>query len=136
MLASTRLVLLLYSAYALAGIVAYRLAGMNWFDAVNHSFAAVSTGGFSTRAQSIGYWDSPAIEAVSIPLMLLGNMNFLTAWLWSAASCVPYLKNGEVKTGAVLLAAGIAPVHRRHWLSVPAAWTSVCGSPSSKRSRR
>ena len=58
-LASTRLVLLLYSGYALAGIVAYRLAGMNWFDAVNHSFAAVSTGGFSTRAQSIGYWDSP-----------------------------------------------------------------------------
>jgi trk system potassium uptake protein TrkH len=107
-LASTRLVILLYSAYALAGIFAYRLAGMTWFEAVNHSFAAVSTGGFSTRAASIGYWDSPAIEAVSIPLMLLGNMNFLTAWLLVRGKLRPYLKNGEVKTGAVLLAAGIA----------------------------
>ena len=107
-LASTRLVILLYSGYTLAGILAYRLAGMGWFEAVNHSFAAVSTGGFSTRAASIGYWDSPAIEAVSIPLMLLGNMNFLTAWLLVRGKLRPYLKNGEVKTGAVLLAAGIA----------------------------
>lgn len=107
-LASTRLVVLLYSGYALAGIIAYRLAGMNWFDAVNHSFCAVSTGGFSTKAQSIGYWDSPAVEAVTIPLMLLGNMNFLTAYLLVRGKLRPYLKNGEVKTGGVLLLAGIA----------------------------
>jgi trk system potassium uptake protein TrkH len=107
-LASTRLVVLLYTGYALAGTIAYRLAGMNWFDAVNHSFCAVSTGGFSSRAQSIGYWDSPAIEAVTIPLMLLGNMNFLTAYLLFRGKLRPYLKNGEVKTGGVLLLAGIA----------------------------
>jgi trk system potassium uptake protein TrkH len=107
-LASTRLVLMLYSGYALAGIIAYRLVGMNWFEAVNHSFCAVSTGGFSTRAQSIGYWDSPAVEAVTIALMLLGNMNFLTAYLLFRGKLRPYMKNGEVKTGGVLLLAGIA----------------------------
>jgi trk system potassium uptake protein TrkH len=106
-LASTRLVLLLYSTYALAGIAGLRLAGMSWFDAVNHSFGAVSTGGFSTRAQSIGHWNSAAIEAVTIPLMLLGNMNFLTAYLLVRGKLRPFLKNGEIKTGAVLLAAGI-----------------------------
>lgn len=106
-LASTRLVILLYSGYALAGVVAYRLAGMTWFDAVNHSFSAVSTGGFSTRVESIGYWDSPAIEAVTIALMLLGNLNFMTAYLLVRGKLRLFVRNGEVKTGAVLLLAGI-----------------------------
>jgi trk system potassium uptake protein TrkH len=109
-LASTRLVVLLYSGYALAGIAAYRLAGMNWFDAVNHSFCAVSTGGFSTRTESIGYWDSPAIEAVTLPLMLVGNLNFMTAYLLFRGRLRLFARNGEVRTGAVLLAAGIALV--------------------------
>jgi trk system potassium uptake protein TrkH len=106
-LASTRLVILLYSGYALAGIAAYRLAGMGWFDAVNHSFCAVSTGGFSTRVESIGYWNSPVIEAVTIALMLLGNLNFVTAYLLVRGKLRLFVKNGEVKTGAVLLALGI-----------------------------
>lgn len=80
---SARLVLLIYSGYLAAGTVAYWLAGMEIFDAVNHAFAAVSTGGFSTRKLSIGHWDSVAIEAVTLPLMFLGNLNFLTAYmLW------------------------------------------------------
>jgi trk system potassium uptake protein TrkH len=101
--ASTRLVLLLYSGYALAGILGYRLAGTSWFDAVNHSFAAISTGGFSTRMQSIGHWDSPAVEAVSVVLMILGNLNFLTAWLLVRGKMRAFLRNGEIRTGAVLL---------------------------------
>ncbi|MFW5869219.1 MAG: TrkH family potassium uptake protein, partial [Armatimonadota bacterium] len=78
--ASVKLVLTLYSGYALVGILAYWIAGMSLFDAVNHSFTAVSTGGFSTRPESIGAWDEMRVEAVTIPLMLLGNLNFLTAW--------------------------------------------------------
>jgi len=105
-LASTKLVLLLYSVYVTSGTVAYRLSGMAWFDAVNHAFCAVSTGGFSTRAQSIGYWNSPAVEAVSLPLMLLGNMNFVTAYLLFRGKLRPFGRNGEVRTAFVLLAAG------------------------------
>jgi trk system potassium uptake protein TrkH len=78
---SAKLVVLLYAAYAAVGTVAYVLAGMSVFDAVNHSFCAVSTGGFSTHSESIGYWDSPAVEAVTLPLMILGNLNFLTAYV-------------------------------------------------------
>jgi trk system potassium uptake protein TrkH len=70
---SARLVLRIYTAYAVLGVLAYRWAGMEWFDAVNHSFSAVSTGGFSTRAASIGAFDSVAIELVSLVLMFLGN---------------------------------------------------------------
>ena len=78
--ASVKLVLTLYISYAAGGVLAYWIAGMHLFDAVNHSFAAVATGGFSTNPGSIGAWDEVRIEAVTIVLMLLGNLNFLTAW--------------------------------------------------------
>lgn len=100
---SARLVLIIYGCYAVIGSLAYRIAGMSWFDAVNHSFAAVSTGGFSTRAASIGYWDSAVIEAVSLPLMLLGNLSFVTAWyLWRGRFRTVF-RNGEVRLLAVLI---------------------------------
>jgi trk system potassium uptake protein TrkH len=100
---SAKLVVLLYAAYAAVGIVAYVLAGMSVFDAVNHSFCAVSTGGFSTHPESIGYWDSPAVEAVSLPLMILGNLNFLTAYVLFRGRLRRFLANGEVKVMMVTL---------------------------------
>jgi trk system potassium uptake protein TrkH len=100
---SARLVLVMYVCYAAAGTLAYRLAGMTWFDAVNHAFAAISTGGFSTRSESIGYWDSPAIEAVSIPLMILGNLSFVTAWFFWRGQIRTVARNGEVRLFTLLV---------------------------------
>ncbi len=100
---SARLVLIIYISYALAGIIAYRLAGMSLFDAINHSFAAVSTGGFSTRVESIGYWNSVTIEAITIILMILGNLSFVTAWfLWHGDLRV-VARNGEVRLMVMLI---------------------------------
>ncbi|MEW6267399.1 MAG: TrkH family potassium uptake protein [Thermodesulfobacteriota bacterium] len=100
---SARLVLIIYTGYAAAGTLAYWLAGMSPFDAVNHSFAAVSTGGFSTRVESIGYWNSIAIEAVTLPLMLLGNLSFVTAWFLWRGEIRFVARNGEVRLLAVLI---------------------------------
>lgn len=100
---SARLVLVMYVCYAAAGTLAYRLAGMTWFDAVNHAFAAISTGGFSTRAESIGYWNSPAIEAVTIPLMMLGNLSFVTAWFFWRGQIRTVARNGEVRLFTLLI---------------------------------
>lgn len=105
---SARLVLMLYVGYAIAGTMAYWMAGMSFFDAVNHSFAAVSTGGFSTRVESIGYWDSTAIEAVTLPLMLLGNLSFVTAWLLWCGNLRLVARNGEVRLLAVLIPLSVA----------------------------
>ena len=100
---SARLVLLIYICYATAGIAAYWLAGMSPFDAINHSFAAVSTGGFSTRPESIGYWNSSIIEAITLPLMVLGNLSFVTAWyLWRGKFGV-VAKNGEIRLQTIVL---------------------------------
>ena len=103
---SARLVLTMYGAYNAVGILALRLAGMSWFDAVNHAFCALSTGGFSTRAQSIAYWQSPAVETVIIVLMLLGMLNFLTAYTVLRARFRAVLRNSEVQQSAVLIVLG------------------------------
>lgn len=107
---SARLVLIIYSCYAVIGTLAYRMAGMSLFDAVNHSFAAVSTGGFSTHAESIGYWNSPVIEAVTVPLMLLGNLSFVTAWFLWRGKLGLVARNGEVRLLAALIPISAATV--------------------------
>lgn len=53
-----------------------KIGGMNWFDAINHSFATIATGGFSTKQASIGYWDSPFIQYTIILFMIFSGINF------------------------------------------------------------
>ncbi|MDQ7784363.1 MAG: TrkH family potassium uptake protein [Desulfomonilaceae bacterium] len=105
---SARLVLIIYSCYAAAGTLAYWIAGMTPFDAVNHAFCAVSTGGFSTRSESIGYWNSTAIEAVTLPLMFLGNLSFVTAWFLWRGRLRTVVSNGEVRVLVVLIPSAAA----------------------------
>jgi len=100
---SAKLVLSIYSAYVVLGIIALKIAGMSWFDAVNHSFAALSTGGFSTHSNSIGYWNSPAIEAVTIVLMFLGTLNFVSAYFTIRGKFKPVFRNGEIRLQALLI---------------------------------
>ena len=78
---SARMIIVIYTGYIISGTLLYIYFGMNWFDALNHSIAALSTGGFSTKAESIGYYGSFGIEAVTIVLMLLGSTNFFSASL-------------------------------------------------------
>lgn len=72
---------LVYFGVTVACIVALKVAGMNWLDAVCHAFATMGLGGFSTHDASIGYFNSPAIEAVLIVFMLLAAVNFATHFL-------------------------------------------------------
>ncbi|MDD2286365.1 MAG: TrkH family potassium uptake protein [Paludibacter sp.] len=68
--------LAIYIVLTIAEILLLVIAGMDWFDAVNHSFATMATGGFSTKQASIGYWSSPAIQYIIIIFMFLAGVNF------------------------------------------------------------
>lgn len=103
---SAKRVMFLYVGYATYGIIAYVLAGMTPFEAVNHSFTAVATGGFSTRPESIGYWDSALIETITITLMILGNLNFLTAYLILKGKLGVVFRNGEIRVLFVAVCSG------------------------------
>lgn len=50
------------------------LAGMGKFDALNHALAAVSTGGFSTKNASVGYFDNVWAELVLMFGMIAGSL--------------------------------------------------------------
>lgn len=100
---SASIVMRIYMAYAIVGVLALWIAGMSFFDAINHAFASISTGGFSTRVESIGYWDSAIIEAIIIVLMLLGTLNFLTAYTLFKGKIGPFVRNGEVRLVAILI---------------------------------
>lgn len=60
--------------------------------------------------ESIGYWDSVTIEAVTLVLMVLGNMSFLTAWLLWRGRFRFVLRNGEIRLQAVLIPFSVAVV--------------------------
>lgn len=49
---------------------------MNAFDSVCHALSTMSTGGFSTRDDSIGFWNSNYIKIVITVFMFLGGVNF------------------------------------------------------------
>jgi trk system potassium uptake protein TrkH len=105
---SAEIVLRLYLSYVGLGMIALKLAGMGWFDAVNHAITAVATGGFSTQAASIGHWQNPAVEVVIMVLMLLGSLNFLTAYTLLRRKLQPVARNGEVRLVLVVLPVTIA----------------------------
>jgi trk system potassium uptake protein TrkH len=86
-----------YAAITLACALAYKWAGMDWFDAVMHSFSTMGLGGFSSHDASYGYWNSPAIEAVAIFFMLLAGINFATHFLAvHGRSLKPYRHDPEI----------------------------------------
>lgn len=57
-------------------VICLKGAGMSWFDAVNHSFTTMSTGGFSTKNLSIAAFQSPAVEYIISIFMIFGGINF------------------------------------------------------------
>jgi trk system potassium uptake protein len=85
-----------YAGITLACIFSLKWAGMDWFDAVMHSFTTMGLGGFSSHDASFGYWNSPAIEAVTILFMLIAGMNFATHFLVvHGRSFKPYRQDPE-----------------------------------------
>jgi trk system potassium uptake protein TrkH len=89
---------LVYIMITVACLLAFRLAGMNWRDAMMHAFSTMGLGAFSSHDASFGYWNSPAIEAVAIYFMLLAGINFGTHFLaWRRWSFAPYARDPEAR---------------------------------------
>jgi trk system potassium uptake protein TrkH len=65
-----------YCVFTLILALLYRIGGMEWFDAVCHSFTVMSTGGVCTKNTGFGYYNSAFIDWVTVIFMLLGAFNF------------------------------------------------------------
>jgi len=72
---------LIYIGFTVIETILLKLAGMTLFDAVNHAFTTVSTGGFSTKNDSIAYYnDMPLVQLIVMVFMFLGGMNFILSY--------------------------------------------------------
>lgn len=65
-----------YLGLTLAETIMLMVFGMSLFDAVNHAFATIATGGFSTKNLSIASFDNVAIEIVIMTFMVLSGIHF------------------------------------------------------------
>jgi len=71
----------LYAVYvglSLLCLIAYRLAGMGWFDAWFHTASTMALGGFSNKDASLGAFDALGVELVAMTFMTLAGINFAT----------------------------------------------------------
>nr|WP_281356009.1 potassium transporter TrkG [Wolbachia endosymbiont of Atemnus politus] len=67
-----------YYGLTLLCVFSYFLAGMPLFEAICHGMFAVSTGGFANYKDSIGHYNDPILEAITIIFMILGSLPFLS----------------------------------------------------------
>jgi len=88
----------IYLALTITCALCYWFAGMSAFDAIGHSFSTVATGGLSTHDQSIGYFNSIAIEAVCVFFMFISSCNFALHFAcWQNKALRHYIKDSEVR---------------------------------------
>ena len=72
---------LIYVGYTVAETILLKVAGMSFFDAINHSLSTLSSGGFSTKNASVAYWnDHPIIQYIIIFFMFLAGTNFVLSY--------------------------------------------------------
>jgi trk system potassium uptake protein TrkH len=71
---------IIYVIFTTAETVLLILGGMGLYDAVNHSFATMATGGFSTKQASLAYWDSSYIHYVVAIFMFIAGTNFTLSY--------------------------------------------------------
>lgn len=96
---------LVYAGLTLLCMLALKWAGMSWLDAICHAFAALSLGGLSTHDASVGYFDSPLIEAILILFMVIAALNFTSHFLaLRGRSFRPYVHDPEARAVVVVLA--------------------------------
>lgn len=87
---------LIYIGLTLLETVLLILGGMNLFDALCQSFATTATGGFSTKQDSISYWNSPYIEYVISAFMILSGINFSLYYFALNGKYKKLVKDGEL----------------------------------------
>ncbi|WP_300437390.1 TrkH family potassium uptake protein [Christiangramia sp.] len=89
---------LIYVSYTLAETVLLWVAGMTFFDAINHAFSTLSTGGFSTKNASLAFWnDNPFIQYIVIVFMFLAGSNFVLSYFAFKGRISKVLHDDEFK---------------------------------------
>lgn len=89
---------LIYFGYTAAETILLNVAGMSFFDAINHSMCTLSTGGFSTKNASLAHWNGqPIIQYIVILFMFLAGTNFVLSYFAFKGKVQKVFKDEEFK---------------------------------------
>ena len=95
---------LIYVGYTIAETFLLQLAGMSFFDAINHSLSTLSTGGFSTKNASVAHWNgSPLIQYIIMLFMFLAGTNFVLSYFAFKAKFNKIIRDEEFKLYTFLI---------------------------------
>jgi len=89
---------LIYVGMTIVETIMLIFGGMSFYDAICHSFATVSTGGFSTKNASVAAFDSPFIQYTIILFMFLSGVNFTLTYFGLRGKLKRIWENDEFKT--------------------------------------
>lgn len=77
--------------------------GMSWYDAINHSYTTMATGGFSTKNASIAYFDSPLIQYTLIIFMFIAGTNFAVIYFGLTGKIKRVYRNEEFRMYVIVV---------------------------------
>ena len=115
---------LIYVGYTAAETLLLKIAGMSFFDTLNHSMSTLSTGGFSTKNASLAYWnDVPMIQYIVVFFMFLAGTNFVLSYFGFKGNFLKIFKDEEFKlyTKFILVFTTITA----SWSSTPKTWVLI-----------
>jgi trk system potassium uptake protein TrkH len=107
---TARILWLIYLGMSIALTLLYLVGGMSWFDAVCQMFAAIGTGGFSTKNTSIAGFHSAYIDWVTILFLWIASTNFALWWAVLGGRPKQLLKNPEWRFYSIVLLTSSAVV--------------------------
>lgn len=108
--ATARILYLMYFILTAAEVLFLLFGGMDFYDALLHSFSTAGTGGFSNRNASVAYYDSAYIDGVITVFMILFGINFNLYFLIRLKNWKEALKNEELHAYLGIIGGAIAIV--------------------------
>ena len=104
-------IVILYFFLTIILTILYYFYGMNFFDALAHSFTTISTGGFSTHDQSFAYFQSSSILLIAVIFMIIGSMPFLVLAQTSIKNIFATIKDHQVRVFLLILLLSISVIY-------------------------
>ncbi|HMB41775.1 MAG TPA: potassium transporter TrkG [Balneolaceae bacterium] len=89
---------------------------MDWFEAINHAFSTLATGGFSTKNDSVAGFDSVYIDTVIIIFMLLAGINFAMHFKLFKGDVGSFLKNREIRFYSLVIGSFTIAISAGLWV--------------------
>ncbi|PIQ23808.1 potassium transporter [bacterium (Candidatus Blackallbacteria) CG17_big_fil_post_rev_8_21_14_2_50_48_46] len=98
---------LVYAGLTALEITALMFAGMDFYNAVCHSFTTLSTGGFSPQNISVEHFHSAWVDWIITVFMMLGGMNFVLLYKITRKQFKPVLKDPEFRVYSAISALAV-----------------------------